>query len=107
MDTNTKQDKAVNVRKGSSPQAGQNGPMLPVLSVVAGAAALACGYLVSWIGCIALGIVAAAIGAFALNRHATPRWLAKLGIGMGILGIIASFALVAVVAFQLMRLGLS
>lgn len=83
-----------------------SGPALPIASVVAGAAGLACGYLVSWIACIALGIVAVALGMVARRKQASPTWAATLGVVLGGICIVASFALVAVVSFQMIRLGL-
>ena len=82
-------------------------PVLSIASVVAGAAGLVCGYTVSWMASIVLGIAAAVIGVIAHRKNAQLTWLAKIGMVLGIGCIVASFALVAVVSFQMMRLGLA
>ena len=92
-------------RNGSAAQ--PSSPILSIASVAAGAAGLACGYTVSWMASIVLGIAAAVIGVIAHRKHAQLTWLAKIGIALGIGCIVASFALVAVVSFQMMRLGLA
>ena len=83
-----------------------SGPVLSVASVVTGALGLICGYSVSWIASIVLGIAAAVIGVIAHRKHAQFAWLAKIGIVLGVGCIVASFALIAVVSFQMIRLGL-
>lgn len=90
----------------STPGQGGGSPLLSIASPVVGAAGLACGYFVSWIACIALGIVATVLGILAHRKQAPLLWLAKIGIALGIGSILASFVLVAIVSFQMIRLGL-
>lgn len=82
-------------------------PLLSIASPVVGVAGLACGYFVSWIACIALGIVATVLGILAHRKHSTLLWLAKIGVVLGVVCILASFVLVAIVSFQMIRLGLA
>lgn len=85
---------------------GDSSPLLSIASVVVGAAGLACGYFVSWLACIVFGIAAAVLGIVAHRKQSSLSWLAKVGIILGIGCIVASFALVAIVSFQMVRLGL-
>ena len=92
-------------RRSAAGQSNGN-PALSVASVVAGALGLICGYSISWIASILLGIVAAVIGILAHRKQSALLWLAKIGVVLGIACILASFVLVTIVSFQMIRLGL-
>ena len=81
-------------------------PALSVASALVGAIGLACGGFVSWLACIAFGIVAVVLGMLAHRKQAPLMWLAKIGIALGVVCIVASIALVAIVSFQMIHLGL-
>lgn len=81
-------------------------PALSIASAVVGALGLICGYMVSWIASIVLGIAAAVLGVIARRKGASLTWLANIGVVLGIICIVSSFVLVAVVSFQMIRLGL-
>lgn len=92
-------------RNGNSAQ--PDNSALSIAAVATGALGLINGYTVSWIASIVLGIIAAVIGVIAHRKHAENLWLAKIGIVLGIGCIVASFTLVAVVSFQMIRLGMA
>lgn len=98
--------KAPSHRRSTAGQS-NGSPVLSVASVVAGALGLICGYSISWIASIVLGIVAAIIGILAHRKQSALLWLAKIGVVLGVACILASFVLVAVVSFQMIRLGLA
>lgn len=82
-------------------------PALSIASAILAVIGLVLGYGFSWMVCVVLGIAAVLLGTTAHRKQAPMLALAKLGIALGVLGILASFVLVAIVTYQLLSLGLS
>ena len=99
-------------RSGTPAHRGQHGkqpkggPVLAIASVVTGGVGLLSGYLFSWMASVALGIVAVVLGIMAHRKQASPGWLAIAGIVLGGACLAASIIRVAIVSFQMIRLGL-
>ena len=111
-DTMRKQARADAPSKGGTRRAparrsvGGAADAFAIASVAVGVAGGACALTVSWMACIALGIVSIALGTLALRRGALRTGLAKLGIVVGASGIVASCGLVAYVSWKFINAGL-
>lgn len=80
-------------------------PAFSIAAAAVGVVGLVCGAAISWMFCIVMGIAAMALGVIARRKNAKLPWLATVGIVLGVICIVSSLALVAIVSFQLIRLG--
>lgn len=85
----------------------QDGPALSIAAAAVSVIGLICGFCVSWMASIAAGVIAVVLGIAAHRKQAAMPWLAKVGIALGIICIVASFVLVAIVSYQLINMGLA
>lgn len=83
----------------------ESGPLLSLVSLVAGALSLACSFYVHWMAGTLIALAAIVTGALALKRNAAHPVLAKLGIALGVACMIVFVVLVGLVAHELSSLG--
>ena len=81
-------------------------PGLPVASVIFGIVGLILGGYVSWLLSVLAGIVAIALSIFARKQNSPWPAVARAGLVMGIVDIVASIALVGIVLWRLSSIGL-
>lgn len=81
-------------------------PGLPVASVIFGIVGLILGGYVSWLLSVLAGIVAIALSIFARKQNSPWPAVARVGLVMGIIDIVASIALVLIVLWRLSSIGL-
>lgn len=84
----------------------EGNPGLPVASLIFGVAAAILGLFVSWIPCVIVSIIAIALGAISMKQQAPRLILARIGLALGVVCIVASVVLVGVVIYQLASIGL-
>lgn len=81
-------------------------PGLPVASVIFGVVGIILGGYVSWLLSVLAGIIAIALAVFARKQNSPWPAVARAGLVMGIIDIVASIALVGIVLWRLASIGL-
>lgn len=103
-DENADAREAIDPSRQEQPAYGN--PGLPVASVIFGIVGLILGGYVSWLLSVLAGIVAIALSIFARKQNSPWPAVARAGLVMGIVDIVASVALVGIVLWRLSSIGL-